>query len=110
MIDKELLDILACPDCKSDVKLENEKIVCQGCGKRYPINRETFGSRLNEVGLPKKRLSGMPIGEKRDDQEGLWKLVFSDSNRPNGRQLPDLHAERGCLGIDVDEEEECDEP
>jgi uncharacterized protein YbaR (Trm112 family) len=39
MIDKELLDILACPACKHDVKLEGEKIVCQnpGCGLRYPI-------------------------------------------------------------------------
>lgn len=37
MIDKELLDILACPECKAEVKLEGEKIVCTGCGRRYPI-------------------------------------------------------------------------
>ena len=37
MIDKELLDILACPACQSDVKLENEKIVCTRCGRAYPI-------------------------------------------------------------------------
>lgn len=37
MIDKELLDILACPACKSDVKLNGEKIVCTKCGLRYPI-------------------------------------------------------------------------
>lgn len=39
MIDKELLDILACPACKSDIFLENEKIVCanKSCGLRYPI-------------------------------------------------------------------------
>ena len=37
MIDKELLDILACPRCKQDVKLENEKIICTKCGLRYPI-------------------------------------------------------------------------
>ncbi len=36
-IDKELLDILACPICKADVKLEGEKIVCTGCGRKYPI-------------------------------------------------------------------------
>lgn len=38
-IDKELLDILACPACKGEVKLEGEKIVCQNsqCGLRYPI-------------------------------------------------------------------------
>lgn len=37
MIDKELLDILACPACKGDVKLNGEKIVCTKCGLRYPI-------------------------------------------------------------------------
>lgn len=37
MIDKELLDILACPACKADVKLEQEKIVCSACGRKYPI-------------------------------------------------------------------------
>ena len=37
MIDKELLNILACPACKADVKLEDGKIVCTKCGRRYPI-------------------------------------------------------------------------
>lgn len=37
MIDKELLEILACPACKAGVKLENEKIVCTQCKKKYPI-------------------------------------------------------------------------
>ncbi len=37
MIDRELLDILACPACKADVELKENKIVCKKCGKRYPI-------------------------------------------------------------------------
>ena len=37
MIDKELLDILACPACKSEVRLEGDRIVCTKCGRRYPI-------------------------------------------------------------------------
>jgi len=37
MIDKELLDILACPACKADVELKDDKIVCCKCGKKYPI-------------------------------------------------------------------------
>ncbi|MCK4827281.1 Trm112 family protein [bacterium] len=37
MIDKELLEILACPVCKTGVKLESEKIVCTKCGRKYPI-------------------------------------------------------------------------
>ncbi len=37
MIDKELLDILACPSCKADVELIKDRIVCKKCGKRYPV-------------------------------------------------------------------------
>jgi uncharacterized protein len=39
MIEKELLEILVCPKCKSDVRIDGEKIVCTTpqCGLRYPI-------------------------------------------------------------------------
>ena len=37
MIDKELLEILACPACKGDVRLEESKIVCVKCKRKYPI-------------------------------------------------------------------------
>ena len=37
MIDKELLEILACPACKSGVELKENKICCTGCKKKYPI-------------------------------------------------------------------------
>ena len=37
MIDKELLDILACPACKGDVELKDNKICCTQCKKKYPI-------------------------------------------------------------------------
>jgi uncharacterized protein len=39
MIDKELLEILACPKCKADVRLEGDKIICTNaeCGLHYPI-------------------------------------------------------------------------
>lgn len=39
MIDDELLSILACPACKTNVKLEGERLICQNpsCGLRYPI-------------------------------------------------------------------------
>jgi uncharacterized protein YbaR (Trm112 family) len=37
MIDSALLAILACPACQGDVKLENNKIVCVKCGRKYPI-------------------------------------------------------------------------
>ena len=37
MIDQTLLEILACPACKGDVELKEEKIVCLKCGRKYPI-------------------------------------------------------------------------
>ncbi len=39
MIDKELLEMLACPKCKTRVKVEGESILCTNpqCGLRYPI-------------------------------------------------------------------------
>ncbi|MDD5595951.1 MAG: Trm112 family protein [Candidatus Omnitrophica bacterium] len=37
MIDKDLLEILACPACKGDVELKGDKIVCKKCQKKYPI-------------------------------------------------------------------------
>jgi hypothetical protein len=41
MIDKELVEILACPKCKGEVRLDEDaqRIVCTSasCGLRYPI-------------------------------------------------------------------------
>lgn len=37
MIDKDLLAILACPACKADIEEKQGKIVCLGCGRKYPI-------------------------------------------------------------------------
>ena len=39
MIDQELLDILACPACKTKVRQEGERIICTNtaCGLRYPV-------------------------------------------------------------------------
>ncbi|MBS3815590.1 MAG: Trm112 family protein [Hadesarchaea archaeon] len=36
-MDSDLLDILACPMCKGDVELKEDKLVCEECGRKYPI-------------------------------------------------------------------------
>ncbi|MCC6503233.1 MAG: Trm112 family protein [Deltaproteobacteria bacterium] len=38
-VDKELLDILACPKCKGAVKLSSAKdgLICEKCAIKYPI-------------------------------------------------------------------------
>jgi uncharacterized protein len=53
MIDKELLDILACPLCKTEVKLEDDKIVCTKCGRRYPVKDDIPVMLIDEAELPK---------------------------------------------------------
>ena len=39
MIDKALLEILACPACKQGIRYENDRIICTNpsCGLRYPV-------------------------------------------------------------------------
>lgn len=39
MIDQQLIDILACPACQSDVVYRDQRIVCvnAGCGLKYPV-------------------------------------------------------------------------
>ncbi len=54
MIDKEFLEILACPACKTDVKLEQEKIVCTNCGRRYAIEDDIPIMLVDEAELPDK--------------------------------------------------------
>jgi len=57
MIDKELLEIMACPECKADVKLEGEKIVCQNpnCGLRYPVRDGIPIMLVDEAEKPQKK-------------------------------------------------------
>ena len=52
MVDKELLDILACPACKADVRMEGDRIVCTKCGRRYPIKDDIPIMLIDEAELP----------------------------------------------------------
>jgi len=37
LIDRELLEILACPVCKTGVEEKGEFLVCTECGRMYPV-------------------------------------------------------------------------
>ena len=37
MIDRKLIEILACPVCKGPVEEEGDWILCRACNKRYPV-------------------------------------------------------------------------
>jgi hypothetical protein len=52
VIDRELLEILACPLCKADVRLEADRIVCLKCGRRYPIRDDIPVMLVEEAELP----------------------------------------------------------
>ncbi|HVY61305.1 MAG TPA: Trm112 family protein [Planctomycetota bacterium] len=52
MIDRELLEILACPLCKAEVRLEGERIVCTKCGRRYPVRDDIPVMLVEEAELP----------------------------------------------------------
>ncbi len=36
-VPKELLDILVCPVDKAKVNLQGDKLVCEQCGRAYPV-------------------------------------------------------------------------
>ena len=38
-ISEKLLILLACPECKSDLKQEGEKLVCDKCASEYPLKQ-----------------------------------------------------------------------
>ena len=56
MIPKDLLDILACPLDKAEVRLRNEGgaewLACQECGRRYPVRDDIPVMLVEEAVLP----------------------------------------------------------
>jgi len=59
MIDEKLLEILACPACKSEVILKNNKIVCTKCRRVYPIKE----------GIPIMLIEEAEIEEEEEEEE-----------------------------------------
>lgn len=55
MIDRELLRVLACPVCKTDVRLEDHSLVCTVCGRRYPIRDGIPVMLVDEADLPAEK-------------------------------------------------------
>ncbi len=51
-VDKELLEILACPDDKSPVHEEGDRLVCTSCGRRYPVRDDIPVMLLEEAEPP----------------------------------------------------------
>ncbi len=65
-VDPRLLEILACPACHGDVKEEGDRIVCQSCGRRYPIRDGIPIMLVEEAEMPE----GGGQGEGESEAEG----------------------------------------
>jgi len=55
-IDKELLDILACPACRGDIKsgAAADFLYCLSCGRRYPLKNGIPILIIEKAELPSK--------------------------------------------------------
>jgi uncharacterized protein YbaR (Trm112 family) len=55
-VDKELLEILACPSCRAPVEYvkdgDRERIVCTKCGLRYPVRDDIPIMLIDEAERP----------------------------------------------------------
>ena len=52
-IDDELLEILACPNCRGAVEYRDERVVCVGeCGYRYPVRDDIPVMLIEEAEKP----------------------------------------------------------
>ncbi len=65
MIEKEMLSLLACPECKNELRREKEELICKNCNRIYKIK------------------NGIPIFGFRDD-EAFWKEFFNDLSEKKG--------------------------
>ena len=66
MIDEELLQILACPACHEPVRVEGERIVCTGCGRRYPIRDDIPIMLFDEAENPAESAGEPPSPGEQD--------------------------------------------
>ena len=59
-VDQALLDILACPNCRAEVKyIEAEQvIVCSECRYRYPVRDDIPVMLIDEAEKPENRSKG----------------------------------------------------
>ncbi len=51
-IDEEFLSLLACPVCKTSVRREGDRLVCDTCGRRYPIRDGIPVMLVEEAEMP----------------------------------------------------------
>lgn len=51
-LDPELLAIIVCPECRSDLTEQGEELVCSGCGLAYPVRDDIPVLLVDEARRP----------------------------------------------------------
>jgi uncharacterized protein YbaR (Trm112 family) len=64
MISEELLAILVCPACRTKVLLEDNMLVCHGCGRKYPIRDGIPIMLIEEGDKALQQGAGKPEGKQ----------------------------------------------
>ncbi len=56
-LDPQLLDVLACPACRSPLRAEDaaSELVCTGCGLAYPVRENIPILLVDEARAPDQR-------------------------------------------------------
>lgn len=83
MISDDLLDILACPVCKTSVHVEEEELVCAECERRYPI------------------LDGMPVMRLEEEELEALEMEALGSTVHGARNPESPGSESGEAGEDL---------
>ena len=60
MIDERLLAVLVCPACRTKVRLEGDRLVCEnaGCGLRFPVREDIPIMLMQEAEKPSPPAAG----------------------------------------------------
>lgn len=51
-VDPALLEIIVCPDCRSELELVAAELVCRGCGLAYPVRDDIPVLLVDEARRP----------------------------------------------------------
>jgi uncharacterized protein YbaR (Trm112 family) len=55
VLDPEFLKRLACPACKVALKVDDDRLVCERCGRRYPVRDGVPVLLLDEAETTERR-------------------------------------------------------
>ncbi len=65
MIDKKLLEMMACPKCRGDVKEKGMFLLCRKCDLAFPVLEDSVPNMIIEEAWPLKK------AEKSEFKHGL---------------------------------------